>query len=136
MVKAALLYADRVRLCSFNSSIVLFATEVANYPPDRQMEFMEQLIPWAYADRPETPAVLEYIALYKKLRSKKRLSKNELITKMKIESDLRKSWEPTKAAIDTMATGVGIDGLPDALNSGMVELHTFNVASNQELALQ
>jgi hypothetical protein len=133
LLKAALLYADRVKLCSLSSMMILSAVTVANCDPDDQLTFMEEMLPHVASSPDKLSAASEVIRLYRRLRSKKWLNRRESLLKEGIEAQFRPLWETARGEVMKMAQDAGIDGLVEALNTGMVELHTFTGENVDEL---
>lgn len=125
MLKAAILYADRVKLCSLTSSMIMTFLAVGELNPQQQLEFLEALLPGFAAYDPKASQALAGIEMYKKIDRKKRRSKNEILNVLKLQASLIKQWNELRDTIYKLASEAGANGISDAITSGMVEVHIF-----------
>lgn len=126
LLKAALLYADRVKLCSISSSTLVLLSFVETLDDDSILELIAQTA-GSLTNNPEDIATA--IKIYKFLRQKKRRNKNELINFRKLKSQLDKAKKDLRRAAEKIMTDAHADGLASALNSGIVELKWFDLSS-------
>jgi hypothetical protein len=84
LVKAGLLYADRVRLCSIGSALALDFVKLMGASPTQQLDFLEKYFAELAPTNPEAAATLrEFIPLYRDLRQRRKgtLTKPQIQTK-------------------------------------------------------
>ena len=101
LLKAALLYADKVKLCSLTSSVLVTLLPLGYLNEDDQLELLSHIAPSLGNNNSTTEAGLE---LYKSLRHKRRRSKQELLYYLKMKSSIEKSFEEVRTNIEDIAT--------------------------------
>ena len=125
LLKAALLYADKVKLCSLSSSALVMLLSLKNLSED---DLLDLLVETASATSQKPADTLASVALYRMLQHKRRRTPNELMTlqHMKKVVDKQKNvLRETAAQIVQMAHG---DGIIDALNTGLIEFQFFDIS--------
>jgi hypothetical protein len=129
LLKAALLYADRVRLCSIGSSLTLQMLALGEAETEQKLEWLELFFAdLSRADTERAATVLQLIRTYRELRQRRnlrRLSKPELGTMFQIQAALARMWDEYAESIWEFARKAGADGIIDALESGLVDIHQF-----------
>ncbi len=127
LVKAAMLYADKVKLCSVSSSAVIALGCLADIEQDDLYELVLQVSDTIGSDKAEIMAAM---TLHKTLKRKKRRTKDELIIFHKLESGLRTAQDRLKVASEDLILKADGAGLATALDSGVVELQWFDFSSD------
>ncbi len=127
LLKAGLLYADRVKLASVGSSLTLRMVADAHSGPDRQLDFLERHFRENVSrDNPEEAAtVIEFIRLYRPLRHGRNLSKEQLALRFKLSRQLGYAWATFKEGWEGFARRAGIDEIQAARRSGLVDIESF-----------
>ncbi len=136
LVKAGLLYADRVRLCSIGSSLALDFVKLMGASPARQLDFIEKYFAALAATNPEAAATMrEFIPLYRDLRRRKRgtLSKAEIQIKFEIQAGFRKAWTAFENGIGEFLRVAGADGIVEAVDTGLLDLHQFEAGGAERM---
>src|SRR5215208_399982 len=83
LLKAGLLYADRVTLCSVGSSLTLRMLADAKSHKNQQLHFMERHFRENIArDDPEAAKAIEFVRRYRELRRDRNLSKEQLVLRI------------------------------------------------------
>ncbi len=124
LLKAALLYADKVSLCSLASSLIVSLLPLGYLDEDTELELAIETIKARGEDITEFVGAVE---LYKSLRSKKRRTKDELLVVLQIKKALEQCQQELKSKTEEIAQKAGADGLLTALNTDLVELQLFDV---------
>src|SRR3712207_6599007 len=88
ILKAALLYANTVKLCSINSLVVALSLTYEHTTPLQQLNFLEKLFPSLATDERELARLTFNAATYKELLAEDQLSNRELLIKLQMESSL------------------------------------------------
>ena len=128
LLKAGLLYADRVRLLSVGSSLALRMLSDARSDPDRQLDFLERHF-WENVSRddPEAAAtMLEFVRLYCPLRHVRNLSKEQLRLKLQLSRQLGEIWAELKESWEGFTRRAGVDEILAARRSGFVDIDGFS----------
>ncbi|MEW6404167.1 MAG: hypothetical protein AB1649_20415, partial [Chloroflexota bacterium] len=127
MLKAALLYADRVKVCSLTSSMLVTILPLLNLSEDQALEAIEQWLP--LLGKIEIDQITALIQQYKNLKRKKIRTKHELILLGNLKKVLSKFREDIGKVSENLLITAGVEGLLVALQSGLVEFDLLNVNS-------
>ena len=129
MLKAALLYADEVKLCSFSSSALVWMQNLQNADI---VGVMDSVVRFYYSvnNRATRAKVAPLIRDYKSIRSRLLHARRQ----MGGSRGIRAVQESLRAEVESVVEeliGESAKGLNSALDSGIVELHFFNVKSRK-----
>ena len=124
LVKAALLYADKVKLYSLKTSAISMASRIGDLPINSRFTFLERVIPFLTAPDGGT-SLLSRLAEYKKLLSKKHLGSREIIAKKQLERFFEDNWTEIKKTAKNFIDLSQIEQLNLATQTGILELHKF-----------
>jgi len=127
LVKASLLYADTVTLCSPATSLVLGILGLRQYSLPMQIDLIQAVAPIVLPER--AGALLAGIPKYHMLKQKRRRTSTELIELQKFEAAMRRSWEDVRALLDNMIVDTYADGMIEALETGVLKLNQFKLAN-------
>lgn len=136
LVKASLLYADRVRLCSIGSSLALDFVRLMGASPAQQLDFLEKYFATLAPTNPEAAATMrEFIPLYRDLRRRRRgtLSKAQIQTRFEIQAGLKKAWDSFEEGIGEFLRVAGADGIVEAVDTGLLDLHRFKAGGVERI---
>jgi len=127
LLKAGLLYADRVKLASVGSSLTLRMVADAKSDTERQIDFLERHFRENISrDDPEAAAtMLEFIRQYRQLRQGRNLSPDQLALRLKISRQVGAAWAELQKDWEEFARRAGIDEIQAARRSGLVEIESF-----------
>lgn len=124
LVKAALLYADRVTLCSVQSGLVLQLLALSGLRDHERLELLDSV-----ADLLPSPAdaaaARHGIALVRGISNQRRPSPDERATLARIRRELDRTFADLSTRIVDVAAEAQAGGIVRALNSGLVDLHPF-----------
>jgi len=132
MVKAALLYADKVKLCSFMSSMMLMMMAFRELKPKQQIEFLESVVPVLVPDQSQADNLLNALRTYKQFGKRKNLTKQELLFRAKFQPKIRELWVNLGNVVTQMLENAGADSLIYAIQSNLLELHVLGASGNTE----
>jgi hypothetical protein len=127
LLKAGLLYADRVRLCSVGSSLTLRMLADMKAHKNRQLDFIERHFRENIArDDPEAAAKgIEFVQRYRELRRDRNLSKEQLVLRAQLAEEFERIWVQFKGGWEEFARKAGADEILAAKRSGLVDFHRF-----------
>jgi hypothetical protein len=128
LLKAALLYADRVKFCSLSSSLLISLLQLGQLSGEDILRVVAQGL-----NNPDLDAAL---AFYDKLKRKKRRNKQELITARQLTAKLRNFQEEARSRLEKSARQAGIEHLEAAIKTGVVELQIFQGADFEQLTYE
>lgn len=124
LIKAALLYADNVKLYSHVSSMMMALLKLKEFPPEKQLSFWKNIIPYVTSRR-KCKQSLSNIKRYKGIQKNPHPSREDLQFLKATEELNKKQWEHfTNLALDT-ADKAGVNSLKRVLNSGLLQIHSF-----------
>lgn len=119
LLKAGLLYADEVSLYSIKSEFILGLLALGQVEGPDRIRRMREWLPHLGAGGPIELAALDQ---WLSLTRKKHRSTNEIITLRKLEAGLNKAWTEMRAVLQQTADEAGVEGLLEALDSGVVTI--------------
>jgi hypothetical protein len=125
VLKAALLYADKVKLCSLTTSMMLMIMAIGNLSQKQQIDFLVSLAPLLSKTPEETSERLRALLTLKHITEKKRPNKQELLLRAKFQPVLARSWNEVRDKIHEMLLTAGMDRLIAVIQSGLLEVHAF-----------
>lgn len=124
LIKAAVLYADHAKLVSIASAALLEIAAIGEVPKEKRWQLLTQL--QSYANDPETDNQLSILtSLYEEAR-RKRYSKKGRILLQNFEAALTESWGEAAEFAKNAVRDAGGDGVLRAVESGLLEVHTFD----------
>jgi hypothetical protein len=127
LLKAALLYGDKVKLCSIASSTLITLLPLCCLRDDELLEFIPD---WGEAlglSQDELATTAEH---YKHLRHKKRRNKQELLAYTQVKYGLEQYKIDLKAKVEEIAINAGAEGLLSALETGLIEVQIFRLGAD------
>jgi hypothetical protein len=136
LVKAGLLYADRVRLCSIGSSLALDFVRLMGASPAQQLGFIEKYFATLAPTNPEAAATMrEFIPLYRDLRQRRRgtLSKAQIQTRFELQAGMKKAWDSFEEGIGEFLRVAGADGIMEAVDTGLLDVHRFEAGGVERM---
>lgn len=137
MLKVALLYADRVKLCSVSSLIVKKMNDIEALSPKDRIEFV---LPFARA-----AGISEEVV--ETLRQLEEIISSPRSLRRKMPPEIRSNFQELKrqhgnlvidltSKVKQMAEDGGVEGLETALRSGLVELHQFSDHNDSDVVVR
>lgn len=129
LIKVGLLYADKITLCSLASSMIISISGLTTLDEKGRVDFIEQVLPYTTKDPSNLSNESDFIYRYRELLKKKRLSREELITKMKINNILDNIWKQMEDTLDKISKEYGFNRLIPAIESGNLDIAIFGTQS-------
>jgi hypothetical protein len=136
LLKAGLLYADRVRLCSVGSSLTLRMLADTETHRNQQLDFIERHFRENIArDDPEAAAkAIEFVRRYRELRRDRNLSKEQLVLRAQLAEEFERIWGRFKGGWEEFVRKAGADEILAAKRSGLVDFHRFAAGGVEKTA--
>ncbi len=126
LLKAALLYADKVTYCSASSSFLIKLLQFG------QLSGQEMVTAFAQGmNNPELNRALSTIA---NLMSKKRRSGQELIALKRLQAYIRQFEVDARKYFETMLIDAGLNHLSTAFDTGLVDIQVLQATDTKDLA--
>jgi hypothetical protein len=136
LLKAALLYADKVKLCSLASSIIVTLAQYKNLSDDEKLEVAVAMFLKLNEIKNDNSEQVTYLVNMLKLLQKDRRIKKELEKRLphkefmllyKLDKWFREMIQTSKRAfqegVAKVTDGVRVDELEAALRTGLIEFH-------------
>ena len=131
LVKASLLYADRVKLCSLGASVLSGIAQFQEASTEEQARLVVGFLP--DLEPSMNPQQIHFFEAAVGLRSteeKRRISKR---TRKKILAMVSEEKAELEAMVLEQHRAAGIEGFREAVNLGVLEVHPFRQTSAQAL---
>ncbi|MCI0549554.1 MAG: hypothetical protein L0287_01225, partial [Anaerolineae bacterium] len=123
LIKSALLYADKIKLCSLQASILRAVNRSAHLPDKRRFELVEQVIPYLVDDPKKTARVAKNI---RDLRDPRQMGQPHVkANKVQFTETANQAWSAIQQVLSDLSKNAGWDELQVAIHSGIVESHVF-----------
>lgn len=127
LVKASLLYADKVRLCSVGSS---FLSAIAEYAEAPEKERAKLVVRYLHDFQPSMSAdEVRFFEAVVGMRSRKEERAVPKRTRKEILGMVREEGEELRRNILEQHRAAGIEGFREAVREGVLEVHTFGQTS-------
>jgi hypothetical protein len=125
VLKAALLYADKVKLCSLKTTMLLMVLAMRDLNRKQQIDLLLSLVPVLSKTPEDAETQVAAMQMLKHVLAKKRPNKQELLLRAKFQPMLARSWNELRSQVNEMLLLVGMDRLLGVIESGLLELHVF-----------
>ncbi|MGB9299607.1 MAG: hypothetical protein WCD51_03330 [Anaerolineae bacterium] len=135
LLKAALLYADSVKLYSVTASMLTMALRVGDVGHTLQLELLHKVIPYLRSSA-EARQLQEGIRRYERSLRNKHPPHHELASRRVFRETLNEHWTRLKRAAVELSRTAGIAGIQQAVDLGLLELHTFEGTDTDEMCLE
>lgn len=136
LVRVALLYADRVLLCSPRAAMVLAAHTLRGCSLDEKMRLFRDVGPIVAENPAEREAIAQAVGVYTDLRGRRRLHPVERRALSELEGKLRVAWGGIETAVSQLLPDGQVDDLLRAMESGRLRLHTFQAQDTEEMTAE
>ncbi|MDP9478310.1 MAG: hypothetical protein M3R38_21960 [Actinomycetota bacterium] len=127
LVKATLLYADRVKLCSPGSSILSGIAEFQESSPEAKARLVVRLLPDLQPSM--SPQEIHFFEAVVGLRSREEKRRIDKRTRKEILGMVEKERGELEAMVLEQHKAAGIEGFREAVRSGLLEVHPFRQTS-------
>lgn len=127
LVKATLLYADRVKLCSPGCSILSGIAEFQESSPDAKARLVVRLLPDLQPSM--SPQEIHFFEAVVGLRSREEKRRINKRTRKEILVMVEKERGKLEAMVLKQHKAAGIEGFREAVRSGLLEVHPFRQTS-------
>jgi hypothetical protein len=131
LVKAAILYADRVKLYSPTYSMLCMVAKLENIPPDQHIQLIQMVMPYI-ASPSDAERTSAFLKVYKEKFQNNRLTEVDVA----VQKMLEKSWVVVKETAHKIVDGTGFNELNQLTQSGLLEIHPFKQSTNDNSVLQ
>lgn len=136
MVKAGLLYADRVRLCSIGASLALEFQHLMKASSRERMEFLQKYFEDLAPSNPEAAATTrEFVAMYRDLQRRRggTRTKAQVRGMFEVQAGLRRAWAGFEEGIGEFLRVAGADGIVEAVDTGLLDVHRFDAGGVERM---
>lgn len=131
LVKASLLYADQVKLCSPGSSILSGIAEYQEAPAEEQAKLVVKFLPKLQPSMtPEQIHFFEAVVGMRSREEKRRIAKR---TRKEILGMVEKQRMELEAMVLSQHNAAGIEGFREAVRLGALEVHPFRQTSAEAI---
>jgi len=124
LLKAAVLYADRVELYSLTASMLLAVMKLAKVPVSEQIRLLEMVVSYI-KEQNEAAEFIERMHTFKQLRAQRSKPKEALVLQRQIETAMEREWLRVRDIAERLANTAGFPAIARAIEAGVLELHAF-----------
>lgn len=135
LLKAALLYADKVELYSLKAFYILLLLGLRDITPEQQLEFIEMIIPYTVSKRKAKETLASLKKCKRVLKNRYLSNRDQIMKKMLLDFSVEQ-WGIVKNKVTEIAKKAGIDNLNRAIQSGILEIHSFEGYNNYKSILE
>jgi hypothetical protein len=133
LIKPALLYGDRVTLCSPATSLVAMASAIGHLSDDEKIDFLAQVVSQVSPEQAED--TLKVLSAFRELRRKRRRSREEILLVERVRRQLGVAWEMMRERMDHMVATSGANELAPAMEQGLLEVDVL-LSSEEDFSLE
>ena len=133
MVKAALLYGDKVKLYSPKLPSIQAISRFHDFSPELRLKFLERIIP--YLSQGNAQKLSASLEDYKSILGKERPDHHELQRRREFEQKLEQEWGDIAEQANAFVRESQLDQIDSAVKAGVLELHDFKNPSEDSTAL-
>jgi hypothetical protein len=127
LLKAAILYGDQVELYSLKASMIGMILKLKDIPSTLQIRLLEDIFPYINTDV-ESAVFMKNLQAYKEAITRRPRPRHILI----MQQQFAHEWLQVKNLALKIARASGFQDLERAIDAGVLELHTFETANNQQ----
>ncbi|MBL8078762.1 MAG: hypothetical protein JNM55_12420 [Anaerolineales bacterium] len=134
MLKAAILYADKVKLYSLKIPSILAISRFEKFPLNSRLDFFERILPYL-SSSDKAQKLSSSLGDYRKILGKKNPNDHELQFKGEFEKVLQRSWDGIADTTSKFVKASQIDQINSAIKAGILEVHESNPSVEDDAAL-
>ncbi len=123
LLKAALLYGDKVKLCSLGASFSVLLAQINNLDQTQRIAAMKE---WSSLLGNDHKVDLVW-DIVEGLQKKKYRSKAELLALAQAKKTLDQAWEPIVTKVNEIVSTAGAEGLVQAHQAGLLEVEVYDI---------
>jgi hypothetical protein len=133
LIKAALLYADKVKIYSAAASTLQIALQLSDLSINEQFQFMEMVFPYLMNSSPNTKKGLVFLRALQNPQIYRSIQNEEL---KGLIDGFANQWVEIKRVLSAMSENAGMGEINAALNSGILEIHQIPEHKDKEYAMR
>jgi hypothetical protein len=133
MVKAALLYGDKVKLYSPKLPSIHAISRFNDFSPELRLKFLERIIP--YLSPVNAQKLSSSLDDYKQLLGRDKLDVHELQRRREFERKLEQEWGDIAEQVNEFVRESQLDQIDSVVKAGVLELHDFRNSADDSGAL-
>ncbi len=122
LLNVGLLYGDRIKFCSIGGSMIAVVSQIGLLTEAQRLDAMRSWVILAAGNDPTAGQAFDTV---KSLRRRQHRSREELLLLRKLSESINRVWDDVQSMVVKIAHEAGIDGIADALNTGLVELDIY-----------
>ncbi len=136
MVKAAILYADHTTLCSGHTSLIMLFAGLPFLSFQQKLQAVKELIPvFMKDDKNDLEQIRQILSMIESISRKKRKSIAEVRIVWTMRQQVEKVFQSFADSAKVLAVKAGTNGIVQAINSGLLELHKFKNPTSTDAML-
>jgi hypothetical protein len=132
MLKAAILYGDKVKLYSLKIPSIVAISRFEKFPLGLRLEFIEKLLPYL-SSQENARKLSSSLDEYKKINNKQNPNLQDVQFKKEFEKRIEQNWKEISDTTNKFVQNSQMDQINSAIKAGVLELHEFK-DSNKDIA--
>jgi hypothetical protein len=133
MVKAGILYADRVKLCSPAYSILLPMLELGEQSIEERLDFLERILPYMGYSAEQQQLVLDNINKQRELFRPSEFDLSKVFAKLQAKNQLNRQWEQLKRKYKPLGQDIAAKEFKRAVEANILEVHSFQTLEEADV---
>lgn len=122
MVKAALLYADHAKLVSMSSALLVYVANMFNVSPGDRLAFLKKIVPFQSEEMKKN--LTDLVSTFEYASRRKYSKRGQEILK-RLNITIAELFEKQQEKVMEAVSEVGGDGIIEAMDSGLLDVHSF-----------
>jgi len=127
LVKAAILYGDKAKLCSAASSFLLTSQGFGKMKTKDQFDLLVSLLPYFVEDPVELQRVNFQVALLRKVLGTKHKGRQQYQIEARMKKELQTLWENAIRKNSKLMQPESVRGIEKGVAEGLLEVHYFDL---------
>lgn len=126
LVKAAILYGDKAKLCSAASSLLLMTERFGQMKANQQFDLMVSILPNLIKDPVELQQLNFIVNLYRQMTRKKHKGTLEYQIEAKMKGGIKELWDKAIQEHSNFLQPESVRGIEKAIAEGLLDVHFFD----------
>jgi transcriptional regulator with XRE-family HTH domain len=132
LVKAALLYADSITLCSPKVMFLAGVGSLQTMNTREQIAYLQEVAPHLDMEPARLASLMDGLKAYQQIKGKRNRTREELLLQGRLESAISQGWDGIKATSAEMLRRAGAGEFSDLIKGGVLDIYPLHVTDDVE----
>jgi len=133
LVKAALLYSDKVTLYSMATSMLALLLGLKTLTTRQKLDFLGTLAPQLVKESEREALQQNLPLIFQMMDNRDKLTTEQLLFLINFESQIETLWQPAMAKFEQFAEDAGVSEIDAALKTGILNVHMLGLKRDETL---